>query len=148
MQIQSPTHLSKPYPLLYPGTTPAAGANFTWTTVNRTITELIAFRFTFTTDANVANRNITISLTNSGTTFLTLPCQNTITASLARAYNFYQGCPVYGTLIQGTTEQNALPERLLLTGPCTLIITVANIQAGDQLDNILITTNRWVNTTL
>lgn len=122
---------------------PAAGANFVSPGINGLRILLLSVDFDFTTDANVANRYITLSHVKSG--YETLLCPNT-TAHIASLTNSYHYWPsnrsnvTFGSLARFLI---ALAPDFYLDPLDSLHITVLNIQAGDTFSDINIRFKAW-----
>lgn len=117
-------------------TNPAAGANFTHNVPGDSWERLIALAFTLTTDSNAANRIVTVNYGDpQGNTYTADGAAVAVTASTT-AQQFY------GNLRRGVAEWNTGTAvffplcGILLPSGSKVTITVANIQAGDQLGTI------------
>jgi hypothetical protein len=123
---------------------PAAGANFTTTFPAGYIHELISLKFALTTDANVANRQPRITISNGAVVFTQFFSTIVTTASLIYTYNFnlYQ---THSTMAPGALHISApLPSGIVLGPSYILTSLVAGLQVGDTLDNIVGTYKRWL----
>lgn len=112
------------------GTNPAAAAEITETVPTGARWRVRSASFTLVTDANVANREVTIVLDDGTTILFTSPSGFTHAASLTRRYSAAmigaQTAPA-----QATDRQIVLPD-LWLPGGSRLRTVTTNIQAGDD----------------
>lgn len=122
---------------------PAAGANFSFTCQPYDRWRLVAARFTLTTDANVADRYVTIDyLDGTGTAVASDGAAVAVTAGTTSQV-------FTGSINRGTSEWNNASavffplSGLWIEAGQVVKITVANIQAADQLDKIRFTFDRW-----
>jgi hypothetical protein len=114
---------------------PAAGAGFVFGADGRGARRLLSLVFTLTTDANAANRLVTVEYVGrNNLTYAVAEVTATQAASLTNRYVFAIG---YGTdsFAAGTDGLAPLPSLFLMPGD-QLKIIVANIQVGDQLSAI------------
>lgn len=118
------------------GDAPAAGANFSLTTPGRAGWKLLSLTFKLVTDANAANRSVTVDADDgNGKLFASNGMQGVVLASTTALFSFQAN--------RGTSEANVnnqlfvplLP--VIFEGGQKLQINVLNKQAGDQLSNIV-----------
>lgn len=116
---------------------PAAGQPFIWTNTTGAPISLTALRGFLTTDSVVANRFIGIQLKDANNNIIA-GLQDTIAvvASSTITINSYQGA----TQTNGASGFISLPLPTNLTVPVngTVVLTIANMDAGDQLSQIVI----------
>lgn len=129
---------------IIPGTSvdtaaPAAGASYTYTVTPWDRMRLVFCTFTLATDVNAANRYVTIEYPGAdGVSVLTDAATVVVTANTT-AQRFV------GTIFRGTAEWNTNTDvffplsGIWLEVGRTVVINVANIQAGDQLSKIRLT---------
>jgi hypothetical protein len=131
-----------PEPLeVVPGTAPAAGANFSLTSPGRPGWRLVAVLFRLVTDANVADRAVTVDYDDgNGTLFGSNGVGFVVAASTTELFAFQENI---GQAAWNTRSQAFAP--LLpaeFQGGRKLQINVLGIQATDQLDRIVMTFQR------
>jgi hypothetical protein len=120
------------------GDTPAAGANFSLTTPGRPGWLLLAVTFRLVTDGNAANRSVTVDYDDgNGSLFGSNGMQPVIAATTTQLLAFQAN--------RGQSEWNANGQSfhplmpVEFQGGQKLQINVLSIQAGDQLDRIVMT---------
>ena len=125
------------------GTAPAAGSSFTTTVSGFFRSRLIGAVFALTTDANAANRYVTVEcLQDDNTPFLLGAGAVTVTANTTAqrfAGSMYTGSGSWNT---GTDVMFPLLPLWIMEGQ-TLKINVASIQVGDTLTNIRLLFDRF-----
>jgi hypothetical protein len=123
------------------GTSPAAGANFSFQVDSRWTARLIGITFTLVTDANVANRSATVDYSQPGRGVVHQDGPSVLqTASSTGVYNGVRG---FGPSDWNTgTPAWFNLNGFWLPGSFTIGITVASIQTGDQLSAIVLTVER------
>lgn len=121
---------------------PAAGASYTLTLERYNWWRLVFCTFTLTTDANAANRYVTVEYPGGdGVSVLADAAAVIVTASTTNQR-------YVGSLNRGVSEWNANADVLfplsgiMLEAGRTVKINVANIQVGDQLSKIRLTFDR------
>lgn len=126
---------ARAYQEWFPGTQPAAGANYTLNIPGQFATRLLAVTFRLVCDANAANRVVTVDyLDGAGNTYCSSGAAAVITANQTQDY--------FGHVDHGTAEWNTNTPvffplaDVILTPGRQMQITVANKQAGDQLSRI------------
>jgi hypothetical protein len=126
------------------GVTPAAGASFVSAFDPRLgVRRLVACTFTLTTDANAANRYVTVEYTDgAGVSYAADAAAVIVTASTSNQ----RFC---GSVSRGVAEWNANTDVLFPLTPVfvkdgfQVKINVANVQVGDQLSLIGFVTDRF-----
>ncbi|GAH58164.1 unnamed protein product, partial [marine sediment metagenome] len=114
-----------------------AGVEYLFTIPSGVLFEIICLSFTFTTDANVADRFIALQIEDPGGDIYfksLLPAP--LVASGTNQISFGAGYahPSQGDAHKPTT--GSWPVHLLIPGPHIISITVANIQAADAITDI------------
>ncbi len=122
---------------------PGAGASLSQLTVGHFRWEFHLLAFTLTTDANAANRRVTIQLSDVTGTFMSWDLNAQQTASLVREYWLQPGEGNAVTGIDGNLY-GFYPRNLLLKPDVTLKILIQNIQVGDEITSAFFTGRRWV----
>lgn len=124
------------------GANPAAGSNFVLTIDARWVWVPVSAVFTLTTDANVANRYVTVEYAQDG--------QNPYAVSGAAVVFTANGTQRYaGDRARGVAEWNAGTDVLFglaagyLRGGSTFTIRVGSIQVGDTLTKIVLTFDKY-----
>lgn len=124
------------------GSNPGANTNFTLLNDARWIWRPVSCVFTITTDANVANRYVTIEMADGGArSYAVSAAAVVVTASTTQRF-----C---GTILRGTSEWNTGTDVLFPLSPVflwpgdTFKITIGSIQAGDTITNIRFVFDRF-----
>jgi hypothetical protein len=114
---------------------PAAGAGFTYT-VGATYWERISsLAFTLVSDGNAANRQVTVTVKDSEPVALaTVAAGGVQAASLTRTYSFVWNVGTANALA-GTAFVAQAPFLIMQTG-FQVVVSIANVQVGDQLSLI------------
>lgn len=139
MERLGPTPYGIGLPLFVPGAQPAAGANFSLALSSAFIQVLHTVRFSLVTDANVANRIVTVDyVTGDSVVAVSNGAGLLVTASTTVTF---MGKAHMGVSDWTSTGSDLTPvyfpvEPLMLPGPWLIQINVANKQAGDQLSAI------------
>jgi hypothetical protein len=117
------------------GVNPAAGASFSLTLDSRWVWRCVSAVFTLTTDANVANRYVTMEATqDDGASYAVSAPAVVFTAGGTARY--------VGSISQGVGEWNTGTDAFFhlapvwMFGGSILTITVGSIQVGDTLTKI------------
>jgi hypothetical protein len=131
-----------PRPLeLVPGTSPAAGANFSLTSPGRPGWKLVAVLFRLVTDANAANRSVTVDYDDgNGSLFVSNGIQGVVTASTTALFCFTSGRTVSEANVNNQVFAPLQPAEFM--GGQKLQVNVLNKQAGDQLDRVVLVFER------
>lgn len=121
---------------------PAVATDWTTSLDAFSIWEIIAIRFQFVTDANVASRRVTLVVSDGGAELfrVSAPIDQTAGATWEYCAAQYLGQPPINT---GTAMPIALPHGLTLHGSPTIAVSTANIQAGDQFGAARIRLRNW-----
>lgn len=118
------------------GTTPAAGASFSLTTPGRPGWLLLAVTFRLVTDANVADRAVTVDYDDgNGSLFGSNGFGAVVTANTTELFAFQANVGQAAWNTQGQAFVPLLPVEF--QGGQKLQINVLNKQATDQLDRIV-----------
>lgn len=125
-----------------PVTNPAAGANFTMTLDPVFHVILHAVTFTLLTDANVANRYANIIITPPTAEILT--CATTVAhvASTNVVYTYWEGWPHVGAIAVNRATL-PLPNAFFIPRGSLVGSDIRQIQAGDQISNIVLWFRKW-----
>lgn len=126
-------------PVSIAGTSPAAGAVYTYTVPEYTLLELLAIKCRFVADANAANRRVAVTIRDSGSNSLARYSSATnVTAGLTRFFFFNRdNGPEVTDNTANVIYSNTIGKLLLYAG-MKIELSVTNIQAGDQLDQIFL----------
>lgn len=132
------------YGLGYPDwlniTAPAAGLTFTHTIGGSHYERILAARATFTSDANAANRLVTLDFVNArGTTFVQNGASTVITANTTGQVFEWDIGRTVAEWNANTPIWSPLA-RFLMPPAFTVVFNVSNIQVGDQLTGL----SMWV----
>lgn len=117
---------------------PAAGSGFFWDPSSISTAELIAGAFTFTADANAANRTISVTFDSAGSSIVLLTSRTNITATQTRRIIFWRG----DNIPTDTTTAHYIPIPIDLRATQLVVtVTANNMQAGDTFTaiNLLVT---------
>lgn len=120
---------------------PAAGADFVFAPPSRIRWRLIAVNFTFAA-VGAANREVCLLATDGAGTVAFIPSGVTQIAAETRVYSFFQAAP-RGAGAQSLNVIAPLPF-LLANSNWSINSSVVNIQVGDQLSNISVTVEEWI----
>jgi hypothetical protein len=106
---------------------------------------VVAVRLVLVTSAGGANRTVHLHYTDGTLDLFVTPAPAVQTASSTREFNFAIGSG--GPFVGATDDERVtpLPSQLFLGPNFTLDIDVTNIQAGDQLSEIVYTYQKWFN---
>ncbi len=120
------------------GTAPAAGANFELVTPGRPGWLLLAVTFRLVTDANVADRGVTVDYDDgNGSLFGSNGLQPVVAATTTELYSFQANRGQSEWNSKGQAFSPLMPVEF--QGGQKLQINVLSKQAGDQLDRIVMT---------
>lgn len=123
---------------------PAVATNWTYTVPIRLRVLLVSAKFTFSTDANVADRTIRINIQEGAHRLITTFVSQGIAANLIRNFNFFIGAPTSIAVAAGEDYIAPLPQKLYL-GPGSIISSdIRAIQAADQLSTVIMRFHRWI----
>lgn len=117
---------------------PAAGANLSFLVPINAFIIPLSIDFLFTTSAVVATRIVSVSGYDGSDRFQVTKSQNSQAASAAWSYHF--SVNIGGAIgLAGTSEQNGvISYPMLLRQGDSLITNIVNIDAGDQISNVVI----------
>ena len=122
---------------------PAAGAGFVIPSYTGCRVRFVCARFRFVTDANVANRRVTVDISAGATSYCKAVSSGDHTASVTAYYSVWFGMN-NGI---GSWSGNffiGLPNILYLDSDnMNLAVTADNIQVGDQFSNIYTLCEIW-----
>ena len=128
--------------VLIAGTSPAAGANYTYTVGVRQLIEVISVGFRLVTAATVATRTVTLFFDDSSIPVNEIVAANDQVASLTVDY-FFSVSGVAETLKAGI--QMIPMAKHILKQTHRMRIVVTNIQATDAISRIRIEAGKYVN---
>lgn len=127
------TAAERGYPRVVSFSQPAAGAGATLTAPGAFLWEFVTCRFTFTTSATVANREVLFGVDDGITSFYQRASGYAQAASLTWFYRYGVDLGVDSrSAVNGDVLSLSLPRFYLLPG-WRILLTVTNIQAGDQI---------------
>lgn len=124
---------------------PAVATGFVYTPHVERIEQLVSVYYLFDTDANAADRRLYLRVSDGTGPILDINTNfdlvaNTLTLQswLINSDNFLN---TNGAIVD--QSNNFLPPNLIFPRAATLTLLLANVQAGDQVSNIVIITNTW-----
>jgi len=124
-------------------TNPAVAVGFTYSSDGRYWELLDSISFQIVTDSNAANRSLTLTFKDGeGVALATIPQTTAVAASKTAQYTYLWNIQSE----QGSTNGpflNVLPQIWFQPG-FSVVVTGANLQAGDQISNIRVYTQRFV----
>lgn len=104
---------------------------------------LLSLAFTLVTDANAANRTVTLSILNEdGLTAAAVPTAAVQAASLTRVYTYLPNVSVASGPV-GSNYLTPLPQ-MFLPPMWTVAVTIGAVQAGDQISAVMLNRERFV----
>lgn len=113
----------------------AVASGFTYNVPRSETQLLLAVTFQLVTDANAANRRVVVNYRDSNnTTFAAIPAPFIQTATLTTVYTFALGASVGGD--DGAANIGGALPYLPLKGGESVVVTITNVQAGDQASSI------------
>lgn len=122
---------------------PGAGNDFLTAIDSRTRVQLIYFRATLQTDANVANRRVVLSQdTGASGQFYSFSSINQ-TNGLTWTYSFAIGVPHLDATAIANLVSVPLPDQFFINPNDPLSLAIVNKQVGDTLSNISATYKQW-----
>ena len=121
---------------------PAVATDAVFTTSAQYLHQIVAIRFTLVTDANVANRLITITLDDAGTVLWQVAANAAQTAGQTIIYNASPNLP--GTGIATRLSHIPIPHPDAFAGVMNIRTSTTNLQAGDQYTGIQLTEKIWI----
>jgi len=122
---------------------PAAGANFSMTIISEVVWRIYGVAFRLTTDANVGNRRAILEVVIGGILAFIMVPNGDLAANQTFDYSFGD----YGTHQFHSTSATLMipfPSDLYLREGDILRSRVVGIQPGDQLSNIVVPYEEWV----
>lgn len=144
MDIQHPLDADIYQVLTIPISDPMAGAPLSYTIPANVRLEILTFDFTFTSDANAANRILKIMGNDGVTTNPTLFSGIIQTANNAWTYHFGQGYQLTDLTANFDAVMQALPWGFALNSVNVLVAQPLNIQVGDTITDASIRVRRWI----
>lgn len=122
---------------------PVASAGFTYTSNGNYWELLDSLSFQIVTDANVANRQVTLTIKDGGGVALaTIPAASVQAASLTYQYTFAHEFSTFNTVV-GLAVTAPLPW-IFLQPTYTAVVSIGAVQVTDQVSNIRIQSQRFV----
>lgn len=121
---------------------PAAGANFNFTLPARVRWRPFAVNFTLVAGGAAANREVMLSIDDGVGTVALIPSGVTHIAGETRIYSFFHAAPRGA----GATSPNVIAPlpQLIVLPTWDINSSVLNLQAADQLSNISVTSEEWI----
>jgi hypothetical protein len=125
------------------GTSPAAGAGYQFFIPDHYLMELLSLIFTYTADANVANRNLelTFNVDSIYTYFFRDPV--TITAGQTYSVAAFPSAPSVHPLLSTGTILIPIPRGLVMRAGDSILIAPTLMQVGDTITDVNFTTRSW-----
>lgn len=121
---------------------PVAGAGFTYTVPSPYWILLDSLSFQLVSDANAANRQVTLTVRDgSGVALVTLPSASVQAASLTYQYSFSPSFTGFNTVV-GLAVTAPLPMLFLQPG-FALTLAIGAVQVTDQVSNIRLYAERF-----
>lgn len=134
--VVDPVRLGLGFTEIVPGTQPAAGAGFSFANDSRFASRLLAITFRFVTSAIVANRSVHVDTDDGGGNVVTRDGSGAVQQASTTA--FYSFGAHRGGADWDANSFLYLPlTGRWMEGPQNVLITVASIDAGDQLSQIV-----------
>lgn len=122
---------------------PAVGVGFTYTNDGRYWELLDSISFRLVSDANAANRQVTLTITDgAGSALATLPSASLQVASKTYDYTFSPQFNTFNTVVANAITL-PLPE-LFLQPAYSIVVAIGAVQAGDQVSAIRLYAQRFV----
>ncbi len=121
---------------------PTVGTEWVDTVDTNARWRVLGARFDLTTDANVANRRVSIQYRDdSSTVFNRIHINVTQPASTTNTYSFIAGSPTLGN---GNADNLGYLPTLILDQGFGILTNTDNLQVGDQFDNIQLYIEEWL----
>lgn len=133
-------------PIIVAGTSPAAGANFTYTIPTGWLARLVGLQLQLVTDANAANRYVELSASDGATGIPLGFGSSAHAASLTWIYTPFIGAAAQAEGTNGALKSFPLALNVWLKETWIVGISVRNIQVGDQLSGIVLWFERFIAT--
>lgn len=125
------------------GTSPAAGANFALANSGLQDSRLLSVTFKLVTDANAANRYVSVDYNDgNGHLFVRNGIQGAVTAGTTALFSFNSHRTV--SEANANNEVFAPLQPALIQSTQSIGINIVNIQAGDQLSQIVMLWERYI----
>jgi len=122
---------------------PVAGADFQVTQPIRTRWRVMSVKFVFTASAGVADRIMNLQFIAAGMIVVEMNARAVITASEVWTVTYmYSG--VYVPTTGGRVVTGGMPENMLVNDSMVITSRVGNIQAGDQISDVAILVEEWM----
>lgn len=122
---------------------PAAGGGLTYQISSRYWERLSALSFTLTTDGNAGNRTVLVLIEDQdGRVVAASSAGGTQAATLTRTYSFVDNASTAGA-VAGTVFIAPLWDGFLRPG-WRVVVVIDTVKAGDQLDNVVVTRERFL----
>lgn len=122
---------------------PAPGAGFQFTVADHFLLEILSLSFTFTADANPANRNLELIFNVDAITSFTYRDPVSITAGQAYTVAAFPSSPALHPLAAAGSILIPIPRGLVMRATDSFLITPTAMQVGDTLTGINFTTRSW-----
>lgn len=122
---------------------PAAGANFSYSFESRQWNLVSSISFRLVTDATAVNRQVILVFVSGSNIPVFIPAPGVQTASETVDYSFFIGAGSGYDASDNNVMSAPLPLRNLFEGPESVTSSINNIAAGDQLSRIIIRTEVW-----
>jgi len=122
---------------------PAVGTDFLFHCPENLRIKLIGLTFQLVTDANVANRNVEIYITDGTNICPTFTAAGLQVASETVIYYWAPGARIYDGTAAGLNMYQPLSDDLFLEPSEYLGSIVTNIQVGDQISDIVYRVQYW-----
>lgn len=123
-------------------TAPAAGANFSVVLDSRWVWRFVSAEFTFTADANVANRIVLVEYQDANANVVEATGLGAVVA--ANGVATVHGSTAYTTALAVTNGHHFCPlPRAMMSGGGKVALVAANIQATDAFTLIRLTFDRF-----
>ena len=123
---------------------PAVGTNFSVTVEDTVRLQLTSVIYTLTTNATVANRTGRLVANNGTDDFEIVDDGNDQGANFVREHTYSIGATDQNASASTLTFQTALPNDFILQPADILSSAIANLNAGDQISNIVIRAKEWL----
>lgn len=122
---------------------PAAGANLIYTLPAGYRYQIMAVRMIYASDANVANRNLILQITDAVPNTL-WEVMNLLNHAASTTTNYTFSDHGYShTAFLASRMIAAIPVRMTLRAGWIIRTLINNVQVGDQLSGIAITLHQW-----
>lgn len=143
MSMEHPRHLNRPHLVRVAGIALPGGTNIQWTPPNLQHVELISLRVELDTDANAANRRMSLVIGTIGTDEIKVTCPVVQLLNTVYSYWFIRGLGYNQAAIYDNMWQGGLPLGALFQAPWNMRTEIDNFLAGDQILNYQIYYQMW-----